>query len=389
MSDGPRRVDVAVIGGGVIGVSAALYMARAGLKVLVLEKNKIGWAASGRAGGAIRRHGRHQTELALAIRSLALWKELAAEADFGFRCGGDLIVAFSDHDAERLARTTPWYNENGVETRLLRGEQIEQVAPGVNPEIKAAAHCAGDAWAYPIAATQAIAQLAQHAGATILEGVEVDSLETSVDGLNAIHGIRCDGGRELRVDCETVVVTSGPWTGQLLDTPIFSRRSQILVSERRPFWLQPFVSGSSIYCAQSVYGNMIIGGGGLWEPTTTDVASEVSTIHRLVSQFLRIFPAQTDLSVIRSWAGTVALTPDHRPLIGEIGTMAGCIVAAGFCGNGFGLAPAVGEAVAALAGGRQPAVDLSPFCPDRFEPARDYESEFLARHQGKREPIRL
>jgi sarcosine oxidase subunit beta len=385
-----EKQDVVVIGGGIVGCCSALYLARAGHRVVLLEKGRVGWAASGRNGGAIRRHGRHQCELPLAIRSMELWDALASESpiDFGFRRGGDLVVAFSDAEVAVLEKSTPYYNSQGVEAEVRSGAELVAVAPGISSAVKAGAYCPDDAWAYPMLAVRVFAQLAMDAGVRILEGHTVTHAESG-----RVEATDPDG-KFTHFECDALIHATGPWASELfadgdVTVPVFPRRSQIMVTERTEPWLDPFVSGNGIYLAQSVYGNMIIGGGGPWEASSHVTAGTVPTVHRLATKFAEIFPDRAGLRVIRAWAGTVELTPDHRPLIGAIEGVPGAFIASGFCGNGFALGPVAGAIMAELVAGQETGLDLTPFKPDRFDAREDYLGAYKARVSGRVEPISM
>ena len=384
------RQNVVIIGGGIVGCSAALYLARAGHQVRLLEKARIGWAASGRNGGAIRRHGRHQTELPLAVRSMDLWDDLALQSsvDFGYRRGGDLVVAFSDAEVDRLEKTTPYYNAHDVPVEMLSGEALRRIAPGIAGSVKAAAYCPDDGWAYPMLAVRVIAAMARDAGAELLEGYQVSRAEPG-----SVHALN-EQSEHIHFDCDAIVHATGPWASKLFHEtsavlPVFPRRSQIMVTERVERWLEPFVSGNGIYLAQSVYGNMIIGGGGPWEESSHKTTGTVPTIHRLSSKFSQVFPERGALQVIRAWAGTVELTPDHRPFIGAVDGMPGVFIASGFCGNGFALGPVSGWVLSKLISGQDPGVDLQPFATNRFESGVDYHGAYEQRVRGRVEPISM
>jgi glycine/D-amino acid oxidase-like deaminating enzyme len=132
---------------------------------------------------------------------------------------------------------------------------------------------------------------------------------------------------------------------------------------------------------------MIVGGGGPWEPSDHRTSGTVPTAHRLATKFAEIFPEQSGLRIIRAWAGTVELTPDHRPLIGAIPGVPGAFIASGFCGNGFALGPVAGATISNLVRGERSGLDLSPFDPGRFDPKKNYLEAYQKRVSGRVEPI--
>lgn len=386
-------VEVVVVGGGVVGCSAALYLAHAGVPCVLLEKRRPGWAASGRNAGAIRRHGRHHTELPLAVESMELWEAFAAESavDFHFTRGGDLVVAFTEVEAERLAASAAAYREMGLDVRLLDQAAASEVAPGLSTDVRAASHCPDDAMAYPILATRALAAAAVAAGAEVRSHCEVVGVVTAAGRVAGVRYTTADGAEhELQAGC--VVNATGPWAGAVSamagsHAAVAPRRSQMLVTDRTAPWLSPFVAGNGIYVRQSPYGNVMVGGGGRWEEVGHTTRGTATTLQRLSARFLRIFPKMAHLQVLRGWAGSVEITPDHRPLLGLDPRVPGLIVAAGFCGNGFALGPVAGRVVADLVTRGGSRHDLRPFRPDRFPRELDPAVDLRARHAAAQEPI--
>lgn len=382
--------DVAVVGGGVVGCSAALELARQGNRVTLYEAHQVGRAASGRNAGAIRAHGRHQTELALATASLERWAALARDSDteFYFSRDGDLVVGFTPEEEARLAHSTAAYRELGLEVELLSGADARARVPSLSDEITVGAFCPSDAMAYPPLAVRAIAELAHRAGATIVQQAPVEAIHSDA---GRVSGVTVSGER---LDAGAIVLAAGPWTGAIpidadVNLAIAPRRSQILVTERVGPMLGPFLSGNGVYCRQSPFGNLVIGGGGRWERADFDTSTSIPTVHRLVSRCLRLLPDVRRIRVLRAWAGAVELTPDHRPLLGPVECLEGLVVAAGFCGNGFALGPVAGKIAADLINGAETGFDLAPFRPDRFPGAIDLGGELRARAASVDEPIDL
>lgn len=381
--------QVVVVGGGVVGCAAAYYQARAGLRPVLVERGEIGMEASGRNGGAIRRHGRRRAELPLATAGLELWREFSrvAPLDFFFQQSGDLVVAFTEKEVERLYRSAGIYRQLGLPVDVLTGAEARRLVPGLAQAVRAAAYAPTDAQAYPALAVQALALAAARAGATILT-------HEAATGLAVRHGrVEAVMTSRRRLPARVVVNAAGPWARGLAATaginlPIAPRRSQIMVTERlTPGLVRPFVSGNRMYCRQSPYGNMVIGGGGPWEPVSFAKAGTARAVGRLAARFGEVFPALRGLRIIRAFAGTVELTPDHLPLLGPVPGVEGLLVAAGLNGNGFALGPAVGHLVADLVLGREPIVPVAAFRPDRFPPDLDLVAALRERQRGLAEPI--
>lgn len=381
------HADVVIVGGGVVGCAAACYLARAGVRTILVEAGRIGAEASGRNGGAIRQHGRSRGDLPLAMASLTLWREFAREAafDFYFRQRGDAVVAFTEAEMERLRRTARTYRSLGLEVQVLEGAEARRVLPLLTPAARGISYCPGDAQAYPALATRALAEAAVRAGAAVLTDEPVTGLIRQADRVTGVVTAR------RRIACGAVVNAAGPWAQQIAEmagvrVPILPRRSQIMVTERAsPDLIVPFVSGNGMYCRQSPYHNIVIGGGGPWEQVGYDRSGTLPTISRLAARFVEVFPALRDLRVIRAFAGIVELTPDHLPLLGPVPGAEGLIMAAGLSGNGFALGPGMGHLVADLLLGREPIVPIEGFRVDRFGADYDYPALYRARTAGARE----
>ena len=168
-----READVVIIGGGIMGAAAAYYLARRGMRPLVLERGDVAGQQSGRNWGFIRQQGRDPVEVPLMVEANRIWRGL--EAELGTRVdwvqGGNLALAATE---ERMGLFEQWLavaRQSGLDTRLLRGRDLEAVVPGMHGRWAGAMYTASDGHAEPVTATQAIADAAIAHGARIRRAV--------------------------------------------------------------------------------------------------------------------------------------------------------------------------------------------------------------------------
>ena len=165
----PRSADVAIIGGGIIGCSAAYFLAKQGVSVAHLEKGRVAGEQSGRNWGWVRQQGRSPIELPLMMRSLGLWRYLSEDLgeNIGFKQGGSLYLA---EDSSQLAELEQWIvvaRAHELDTRLLSPRGLEDVLKFDAKRWAGALYTASDARAEPSRATAAIARGARRAGAQV------------------------------------------------------------------------------------------------------------------------------------------------------------------------------------------------------------------------------
>ena len=203
----PGAVDVAIIGGGIVGCSAAYFLAREGLRVALFEKGRIAGEQSGRNWGWVRQQGRSPIELPLMMRSLRLWLELREElGDIGFRQGGSLYLARDDAELAELERWLSVAREHDLDTQLLDSQKLAAVLRTDDRRWSGALHTASDARAEPSRATPAIARAAQRRGAQIFSHCAVRGIDRAA---GRIQGVMTERGR---VAASTVVCAGGAWT---------------------------------------------------------------------------------------------------------------------------------------------------------------------------------
>jgi sarcosine oxidase subunit beta len=356
---------IVVVGGGLMGLSAAVHLRRAdpGARVTVLERERVGAAASGASAAGVRVMGRDPAERPLALASLARWPDLdrELEAPTGYRRGGGLRVAL---DEAAWAAAPAWVAEqraDGVPVELVDAETARQRAPGIALSCRGAVHCALDGQADALATVRAFAAAAKRLGAHVEEGVGARGLVVERGRVVGVE--RGSGGREA---CDVAIVATGAWTAALLAglgvrLAIETRPLQMLLTEPVPAALAPVVSAFDrpLSLKQLDDGAYLIGGG--WPARITDHgANRYEMLEESVRGSLEtaraVYPPLTGRALARSWAGLEAFTPDALPIIGPVPGIDGLLIATGFSGHGFALSPAVGDILARWASGREASV---------------------------------
>jgi sarcosine oxidase subunit beta len=368
---------VVVVGGGIVGLASAYYLADRGVDVTVLEKGSLGGGSTGRANGGIRAQFTSAVSVALSRESVRVWERFGETfgVDIGYRRPGYLFLLRRAGTARRFREHVALQNDHGVPSEFLAPEAAVEHCPGLRPESYAGAtYCPTDGFADPHLALQGFSRAATRAGAEVRTGVEVTDVRV-VDG--GVRGVETTGGSH---DADFVVNAAGPWAASVgamagLDLPVSPRRRQLLVAEpERP------VPGDvpltvdvddGVHFRPERAGRAVVGGrfGGAdpeQDPDryrrSNDVDWAVETLEH-ASGVADYFGPETEL--VGGWAGLYAVTPDHHPVIEE--TLPGLVNAVGFSGHGFMQSPATGRVVAELVlDGEARTVDVSPLAADRF-----------------------
>ena len=175
----PPEADVVVIGGGVIGVCTALFLARNSKRVVLLEKGRIAGEQSSRNWGWIRQQGRDPDELPIMAEANRLWRELAGETnvDIGLKTGGVTYLAATEKALAAYADWVPYAQAHDVDSRILSSAETATLIPGMAPSYVGALYTASDMRAEPWVAVPALAGIAARAGAHIVEGCAVRALD--------------------------------------------------------------------------------------------------------------------------------------------------------------------------------------------------------------------
>ncbi|OBF20971.1 FAD-dependent oxidoreductase [Mycobacterium sp. ACS4331] len=353
-----ETADVVIVGGGLEGTAAAWALSRRGVTdVLVAERNTVGSGMTGKSSGIVRCHYGVSSLAAMACVGLEVFEnahEIFGD-DIGFRQTG-YVVGVGEPDVESMRRSLAAQRAVGVQTEEIDAAEVARMWPWADLSAFAAFGWearGGYGDAYQTA--QAFAVSARAAGVRVRQGTAVTDLV--IDG-DRVTGVRLADGTE--VSANTVVVATGAWTRPFLlpyglDVPIDVVREQIvLVDPGVGLGTVPVFSDlvSLQYIRPETGGEILFGNSDLADCETADPddysnrASE-AFIDLTVDKIGTRFPGFTDAAITSSYAGCYDVTPDWNPVISRTG-VEGLVVAAGFSGHGFKIAPAVGQLVADL-----------------------------------------
>ncbi|MEY1589378.1 NAD(P)/FAD-dependent oxidoreductase [Burkholderia sp. Bmkn7] len=375
-----RHYDVAIVGGGLVGASAALALTRRGLRTGLFERRDCGAQASGVNYGGVRCQGRPAEQLPLALRARRIWDRLPEliGIDGEFVVSGHLRLARSDADLDALDAYATLAREHGLPLQVMRGDAFRRRYPWLGRAALGGSLCETDGHANPRLVSPAFARAARAAGADVFEHTPVDDVHH--DGTR-FH-FRA-GGRACTATW--LINSAGAWANTIAErfgeaVPMEPIYPNMWVTEPLP----PFIAhnlgvyGGGVYARQVARGNCVIGGGRGRGDGEFGQPS-VDTTRAVMRDACALLPALRDALLIRTWSGVEGCTPDHNPIIGASRTTPRLLHAFGFSGGGFLLAPGVGDVLADLVTTGETATPLDAFSIGRFfreaEPTAPFRQE--------------
>jgi glycine/D-amino acid oxidase-like deaminating enzyme len=416
----PEKVSAVVIGGGIIGVTTALFLAEKGISVALCEKGRIGGEQSSRNWGWCRTMGRDIGEVPLAQESLRLWRGMNERTgrETGYRQPGIMYLCETEKDVATQEAWLDQARQYQVEARLLRGADLEAAMPGASTNFVAGLHTPTDGRAEPAHAAPAIAEAARDHGAQIFTGCAVRGIDLHNGRL---VGVLTEKGR---IRCDAAVLAGGAWSRLFagnagLDLPQLKVLGSVFRTKPLPGAPEITAGGSVFAFRKRLDGGYSIArrnantaeitpdhlrllsdffprllasrheirlrlGRRTWDELRTarhwtmDEATPMEAVrvldpapkHGILAEartvLSRVFPAFAKMEVAESWAGLMDVTPDAVPVIDEVKRTPGFFIATGFSGHGFGIGPGAGRLMADLVAGDRPVVDPAPFRLDRF-----------------------
>ncbi|MCX4704908.1 FAD-binding oxidoreductase [Streptomyces sp. NBC_01373] len=371
--------DVVVVGAGMVGAACALYAARAGLDVTVVDRGPVaGGTTGGGEGNLLVSDKEPGPELDLALLSGRLWGELAEE--FGtfveYEAKGGVVVATSPGSLAALERFAEEQRGAGVVAEPVGADALYELEPHLAPGLPGAVHYPQDAQVMPALAA---AHLLRASGARLLTGRTVTGVPRTAAG--AVRGVRTDQGD---IHAPAVINAAGTWgsdlaalAGALL--PVLPRRGFVLVTEPLPRMVRHKVYAAD-YVADvasdsaalqtspvvegTAAGPVLIGASR--ERVGFDRTFSLPVVRALAAGATRLFPFLSDVRALRAYLGFRPYLPDHLPAIGPDPRVPGLYHACGHEGAGIGLATGTGHLIAQALTAKTPDLDLTPFRPDRF-----------------------
>ena len=344
----PASAEIVIVGGGVVGLAIAYYLAKRGLtNVVVVERGYLAEGASGRNGGGVRQQWSTELNIRLMQESVELCRRFAVDlgVNVWFRQGGYLFLARSADEVARLEKNIALQNRCGVATRMLEPRQALAIVPELDlTGIVGASYNPTDGILFPWPFLWGYARQAAAHGARIFTQTPVGGLEPQKAGGYVVHTPRG------AVRARRVINATGAWSPKLgamlgIEIPTFPIRHEICSSEPLKPFLRPMVSelASGLYCSQSMRGEIV---GGVTIPghaSTYGMGSTLEFLATYARRLVRLMPILGDIKILRQWAGPYDQSPDGNPVLGAVPGHPDFFLACGFVGHGFMMAPIVGK----------------------------------------------
>jgi glycine/D-amino acid oxidase-like deaminating enzyme len=416
----PIETSVVIIGGGIIGTSAALFLSQRGIPTVLCEKGHIAGEQSSRNWGWCRKMARDPREIPLAIEALRLWGDMnrITGVETGYRQSGIMYLCDTK---EELARYEPWLEharEYQLDTRMLSSSEISALMPGASRTWEGAIYTASDGKGEPQMGAPVIAGAAQRNGATILQGCAVRGIDTTG---GRVTGVFTEKGR---IACQSVVLAGGAWSRLLcgsmgIELPQLKVMLSVLRTQKLEGGPETSATGAGFGFRKRMDGGYNVSNRGAnifdivpdafrlmpdfmplrrkqsggtklrlgkrfitewatprrWhmdEETpfervrTLDPTPSRAVLDRAKANIQAAFPVFKNMVEAQSWAGYIDVTPDAIPVISGVDDLPGFFIATGFSGHGFGIGPGAGRLIAEMVAGEPTVVDPTPFRLSRF-----------------------
>lgn len=374
---GHRTSDVLIVGGGVTGCSLAYRLGKRGKHIRVIERRGIASGASGRNGGntgagSLLYADRSPSVYRITSTNWRMMQQIERElgVDIQFRKTGAATIATTAEEHEHLKETVPRQRAAGQPVELLDLDAARERIPALGDAVIAVELGVERGHLWPFDLVHGLADNAAALGVDFLIGPDVRHLITAGD---RVTGVSTSDGDYF---ADEIVLATNAWTPHLIELPkgaLIPARGQILATEAvAPGTIPcPFDTNFDKEYGRQTAGGQIICGGfrrlDIYEGLGVEVENTTPAVLSGIGQTLTtLFPSLASVRVMRCWAGIMGFTGDGLPLIGRHPELRHLTVVAGFNGNGFSWALAVGDIIAGMLSGESIDIDLTSFDPGRF-----------------------
>ncbi len=384
------KKEVCIIGGGVMGLSSAYYLSRAGKSAVVFERSGIGDGASAACDDMIMMQSKQLgSNLTLALDGLELFRSLGGQLqqDVGYHPCGGMVLIDSARQLSAMEAFVAKQRSYGLDVRIVEKKELRQLQPHVAGWVVASTYCGSDAHIDPLRLLRGFVKNARRLGADIIRPADVTGIDRSGD-----HW-RVTTRQGDVAECDAVLLATGAWTaalGEMLGVhlPVRPRKGHILITEPIPpvspthLWSAAYIAsklgvdlvggrdafeqeiGHGFVFSRTAEGNHLIGG--TRENAGFDKTTHTRVIETILRHAIRYLPILERVHIIRTIAGFRPATPDGRALVGPVPGLPGVFVLAGHEGDGISLCPLMGRAVADMICGRSVDGRFAEFAPERF-----------------------
>jgi sarcosine oxidase subunit beta len=357
-----------------MGCAIAYNLAGRGLRPVVVERSDIGGEASGANGGGVRQSARNLKEMPLAMASIQLYGQLSDELDMDVEYvrKGNLRLCTTEAEMGEMKRSVASQRTTGLDVELIDGRQVREILPLVSPSVLGASWCPTDGHANPFLVTYGFMRRAKERGAVFYTHEQVEEINLQKSRVVALTT------NKRRINTERVVNAAGVAGRKIanlvgLDLPMKQVFSEAMITEETsPLFPQMIGSARGAYYGrQTVHGSVFWGGFIGIEDFIYQRQGDKPMYNCIAPSSARglieLFPTMAKLHVLRSWSGLIAGMSDGIPVLGTTDEVPGYVLATGFSGHGFGLAPIIGQVITELIVDGRPSISLDDFAYSRFD----------------------